>query len=294
MKIARISVGGEPRLAGIDQERVIDLSVTAPHLPKDVGELVRLGGHAIEEALAVAGTVGEAVTFSLEEVTFLPLATNPGKIICLGLNYHDHAAETNRDVPEFPIVFLRTMSSLIGHREPIIRPVCSTQLDYEGELAVIIGATCKHVKREAALSVVAGYTVFNDATIRDYQRRTPQWTVGKNFDGTGAIGPAFVPARMVPPGAAGLAIETRLNGTTVQKANTSDMIFDVAATVEILSQCMTIEVGDIIVMGTPGGVGAARKPPLFMKAGDVVEVEIESIGILQNSVRDEQVVAVSE
>jgi len=166
----------------------------------------------------------------------------------------------------------------------MILPACSEQLDYEAELAVIIGTRCKNVPAEKAQEVIAGYSCFNDGSIRDYQRKTAQWTVGKNFDATGAFGPFFVTAQELPPAAKGLRIQTRLNGVVMQDANTSDMLFPVEEAIAILSECMTLEPGDVIVTGTPAGVGAARKPPVWMKANDLVEVEIEGIGILSNTI----------
>jgi 2-keto-4-pentenoate hydratase/2-oxohepta-3-ene-1,7-dioic acid hydratase in catechol pathway len=176
----------------------------------------------------------------------------------------------------------------LAHGAPILRPRASTQLDYEAELVAVVGRTARHVGASDALSCIAGYSCFNDASVRDYQRKTSQWTIGKNFDRTGAFGPCFVTADALPPGAAGLAIRSRLNGRVMQNANTSDMIFGVAETVALLSECMTLEPGDLLVMGTPAGVGYARKPPVWMKDGDVIEIEIDGIGLLSNPVRDEE------
>ena len=216
----------------------------------------------------------------------LPLE-NPGKVVCLGLNYVDHAAEGGHARPTYPSFFLRTRTSLVPHGEAILRPRCSEQLDYEAELAVVIGRTAKHVARADALAYVAGYSCFNDGSVRAYQRKTSQWTIGKNFDCTGGFGPVFVTADELPPGAAGLAIGTRLNGQTMQSANTRDMIFGVAETIELLTECLTLEPGDVLVMGTPAGVGHARRPQVWMKPGDVVEVEIEGVGVLRNPIEDE-------
>ncbi len=182
----------------------------------------------------------------------------PGKVVCLGLNYAAHIAEGPSSRPDYPVVFLRALTSLIPAEAPLVRPLISDQLDYEGELAVVIGRAGRHVPKERALSIVAGYSVFNDGSIRDYQRRTPQWTVGKNFDATGAFGPEFVTADELPPGASGLRLQTRLNGEVVQNADTADMIFSVAETIALLSQVMTFLPGDVLVMGTPSGVGVAR------------------------------------
>jgi acylpyruvate hydrolase len=212
---------------------------------------------------------------------------SPGKVICVGLNYRDHASEAGFAAPEYPTLFARFASSLIDPCEPMVRPVVSEQLDYEGELVAIVGKSGRAINKAQALEYIAGYSIFNDGSIRDYQRRGPQWTLGKNFDGTGPFGPVFVSADVLPPGAQGLKIETKLNGTVMQSASTRDLIFDVATLVSEISAAMTLEPGDLIVTGTPSGVGAARKPPVFMKAGDVCEVEIERIGVLRSRVVDE-------
>jgi 2-keto-4-pentenoate hydratase/2-oxohepta-3-ene-1,7-dioic acid hydratase in catechol pathway len=219
-----------------------------------------------------------------EAVRFLPPLPSPGKIICVGLNYADHTAESSIQQPDFPTLFGRFSSSLIGHGAPIVRPNVSEALDYEGELVAVIGRGGRHIPESTALNHVAGYSIFNDGTVRDYQFRTPQWTMGKNFDSTGAFGPAFVTADELPSGARGLKLEARLNGTVMQRASTSDLIFDVATLVALISVGITLFPGDIIVTGTPSGVGAARKPPLYMKPGDVCEIEIEGLGVLRNPI----------
>lgn len=222
-----------------------------------------------------------------EAVSFLPPLSSPGKIICVGLNYADHTAESSIQQPDYPTLFGRFSSSLIGHGAPIVRPKVSGALDYEGELVAVIGRGGRHIPQSAALDHIAGYSIFNDGTIRDYQFRTPQWTMGKNFDGTGAFGPALVTADELPPGARGLTLETRLNGAVMQKTSTSHLIFDVATLVALISEGITLYPGDLIVTGTPSGVGAARKPPLYMKPGDVCEIEIEGLGVLRNPIVQE-------
>ncbi|MFT4439206.1 fumarylacetoacetate hydrolase family protein [Caballeronia sp. 15715] len=223
----------------------------------------------------------------MSSLDLLPPIPAPGKIFCLGVNYEDHASESGLTKPEFPVLFLRVPASLVAHGKAIEMPRVSASLDFEGELVAIIGRPGKHISVTDALSHVAGYSIFNDGSVRDYQFKTPQWTAGKNFDRTGAFGPEFVSADEVPPGASGLTIETRLNGVQVQYSNTSRMIFDVANTIAILSSMTTLEPGDVLVMGTPAGVGAARTPPLYMKEGDVVEVSIEALGTLSNFIRRE-------
>lgn len=249
-------------------------------------ELMGRGGSALAEAgKALAG--GREI--SVVDIDVLPPIPNPGKIVCVGLNYREHAAESNVVPPEHPTIFSRFSTSLIGHGAPIIRPRISSQLDYEGELVAVIGKTGKHISHECALDFVAGYSIFNDVSVRDIQLRTSQWTLGKNFDGTGAFGPYLVTANALPVGGRGLRLVTRLNGEVVQDASTNDLIFDIATLIAELSSAFTLEPGDIIVTGTPSGVGMARSPQKFMNAGDTCEVEIEGIGTLRNSIIDEAV-----
>ena len=252
--------------------------------PGPLHALIQHGSSALEAAMAV---LKNGPLIDLEKVELLPPLPNPGKIICVGLNYVDHSLESGFTVPDYPTIFTRFASSLIGSGASIIRPAVSTQLDYEGEMVAVIGAAGRHIAENRALDHVAGYSIFNDASVRDYQRKSPQWTIGKNFDSTGAFGPYFVTADEIPPGGKGLRIQTRLNGGTVQDASTDDMVFSVAQLISILSEAITLSPGDIIVSGTPAGVGMARKPPLFMKHGDICEVEIEGLGILRNTVEDE-------
>jgi 2-keto-4-pentenoate hydratase/2-oxohepta-3-ene-1,7-dioic acid hydratase in catechol pathway len=235
--------------------------------------------------LAVNASVhpaGEEVTLS--EVTLLVPVPRPGKIICIGLNYRAHAIEGGFAIPEYPAVFMRGPTSLVDPGADMIYPQVSDQLDYEAELAVVIGTTATNVDAANALDHVAGYSCFNDGSVRNYQRLSTQWTMGKNFDRTGGFGPELVTPDELPPGASGLRIVSRLNGDIMQDSNTSDMIFDVATLVATLSQAMTLEPGDVIATGTPSGVGYARKPPVFMRPGDVTEIEIEGIGTLRNGI----------
>src|SRR5260370_2523862 len=232
--------------------------------PGDLSTLLRRGPVAMEIA---RGILARGRSFDTANIEFLPPLLNSGKIICIGLNYVDHSLESGFKPPEYPEVFVRFNSSLIGHMAPIIRPALSVQLDYEGELAAIIGKAGRHIPKESALEHVAGYSLFNDASIRDYQLKASQWTVGKNFDATGAFGPAFITADELPPGCKGLHFETHLNEMVVQKATIDDLIFDVESLVSILSEVLTLAPGDVIITGTPGGVGLARKPPLWMKPG---------------------------
>jgi len=282
MKFASyLNSAGEPAFGVIEGERIREI---ASARARDLATFLSLPEDERQAVLEV-GRAKEGV--GLSSVSLLPVIPHPGKVICLGLNYTEHAKEGGFEVPSHPALFLRARSSLIAHGEPIIRPKVSEKLDYEAELAVVIGKRCRHVSKEAALDYVGGYTVFNDGSVRDYQRLTPQWTAGKNFDGTGALGPYLVTPDELPPGASGLRIESRLNGRVMQSSSTSDMIFDVGTTIEFLSAIMTLEPGDVIATGTPPGVGHARKPPVWMKDGDVCEIEVEGICILRNPIVDE-------
>ena len=223
----------------------------------------------------------------LNAVRILPPVPRPPKILCVGLNYDDHLEESGLKKPVYPEIFARFATSLIAHGDPIRQPRESATLDYEAELAVVIGRGGRRINRDKALDHVAGYSPFNDATIRDFQLRTPQWTMGKNFDATGAFGPWLVTPDALPPGARGLRIQGLLNGQVMQDSSTDRLIFDVATLIELISVAISLEAGDVIITGTPGGVGAARKPPIFMKPGDVFEVEIERLGVLSNYVQRE-------
>jgi len=272
---------GQSRFGFVDGDEAVALG-------PDAGSLVAFLAQPRETIAAALARAGDAgARQKLAETHFLPVVEKPGKIVCLGLNYAEHAREGGFAVPDYPALFLRVTSTLIGHGAAILRPSASEALDYEAELAVVIGRCGRHLRAADALEYVAGYTAFNDASVRDYQRRTAQWTPGKNFDATGALGPVLVTPDEVPPGGTNLHIECRLNGRIMQSSSTSDMIFDVPRTLEILSEIMTLEPGDVIATGTPPGVGHARKPPVWMRDGDVVEIEIEKIGVLRNPVRDE-------
>lgn len=247
--------------------------------PGDLDTLLRAG--KLQEAAALLSGARE---LDPARISYDLPFRKAGKILCVGLNYLDHATETKFEVPEFPTVFVRFNGNLVPHGKPIVRPRTSDMLDYEGELAAVIGKPGRAISPEHALGHVAGYCVFNDASVRDFQFKSPQWTIGKNFDNTGSLGPAFVTADELPVGAEKLAIETRVNGKTMQRATTSDLIFKVAELVSLLSIGMTLETGDIIVTGTPSGVGMARDPQVFLKPGDVCEVEVERVGLLRNHV----------
>jgi 2-keto-4-pentenoate hydratase/2-oxohepta-3-ene-1,7-dioic acid hydratase in catechol pathway len=260
------------------------LTVSDPRFPGNLDQLIGTSDAALRDAgpLLLKGKA-----FDPQAITILPPLSASAKVICIGLNYAAHTQEGGFQPQTYPAVFTRFNSSLIGHRAPLLRPRVSDKLDYEGEMVAVIGRGGRYITKDDALAHVIAYSVFNDGSIRDYQMKTAQWTVGKNFDGTGAFGPHLVTADELPAGATGLRLQTRLNGQIVQDASTADLIFDVATLVSTLSEAFTLQRGDIIVTGTPSGVGFARKPPLYMKAGDVCEIEIEGIGTLVNPVVDE-------
>lgn len=237
---------------------------------------------------SLAGAIATASKTPVASIVpALPVA-NPGTIICLGLNYVDHIKEGGYDVPDYPALFMRTKKSIMPAGAPMVRPVVSEKLDYEVELMVIIGKGGRHIAEEDALDHVFAYTVLNDGSVRDYQRKTHQWTPGKNFDNTGAIGPIAVTPDELPEGAVGLKIESRVGDEILQSANTSDMMWSVAKTIALISVYTTLEPGDYIAMGTPPGVGHAKTPPRWLRPGETVEVEIEGIGICANPVVDEK------
>ena len=267
MRLISFLQDGQPRHGMLDGEEVRPFApgATLQHA---------LAGQPSGAALPMAG------------LQLLPVIPQPGKIICIGLNYRDHAKEGGNPVPDYPAVFMRCTTSMVAHGQPILRPPASSKLDFEAELAVVIGRTATRVPAGVALDHVAGYACFNDGSVRDYQRKSTQWTMGKNFDQTGGFGPLLVTADELPAGARGLSVVSRVNGAVMQDGNTADMIFDVATLIEILSEVMTLEPGDVIATGTPAGVGYARTPPLFLQPGDVCEVTIGGIGTLSNPVQD--------
>ncbi|CAN1506351.1 MhpD 2-keto-4-pentenoate hydratase/2-oxohepta-3-ene-1,7-dioic acid hydratase (catechol pathway) [Burkholderiaceae bacterium] len=272
-------------LSAQNPNRYIPLSVSDPSIPSRMLELIEEDPQFSKVKKLIANP--QAVQRDLDEITFATLIDRPGKIICMGLNYADHAKEGGHARPDYPSFFMRGPSSLTAHQSPIIRPKVSTKLDYEAELAFVIGKQARHCTLENALERLAGYSIFNDGSVRDYQRKSTQWTIGKNFDQTGAFGPWLVTPDELPQGATGLQIQSRLNGQIMQNANTKDFLWGVAETIVLITECMTLEPGDVVITGTPAGVGYARTPPVFMKPGDICEVEIEGIGILSNTIADE-------
>lgn len=285
MQFLNFRQGHQQGLAVGDGKSFTGLFANDADFPGSLQSLVTQGPDAFKQA---ANALRKGTPIDLEKIDYLPPFDNPGRIFCIGLNYVDHSLESGFAVPTYPAIFSRFPSSMTGHGAPIVRPKVSTQLDYEGELVAVIGKAGRHIAKDQALAHVAGYSICNDASIRDYQFKSAQWTMGKNFDDSGPFGPFFVTSDELPPGAAGLKIQTRLNGVVVQDASTSSLIFDVATLVSLLSEAVCLQPGDVIVTGTPAGVGLARKPPLWMKHGDVCEVEIEGLGILRNPVVDEK------
>ena len=282
MRIINFEIGGSPGIAADEGSGWHGLTQRDGEFPGTLPELIAQGA----DLLRIGRKLGQSPAIDLNAVRLLPPVPVPPKILAVGLNYDDHLEESGLKKPDYPEIFARFATSLIAHQEPIRRPRESTALDYEAELAVVIGKPGRRIPQEQALDHVAGYSLFNDASLRDFQLRTPQWTMGKNFDGTGSFGPWLVTPDAVPPGASGLRIQGRLNGRVMQDSRTNLLIFGVATLIETLSVAMSLERGDVIITGTPGGVGAARKPPVFMKAGDVFEVEIEGLGVLTNPVQD--------
>jgi acylpyruvate hydrolase len=287
MRYSSLRTGAGDTLGVRRDDGLYDLRTVDPSLPDGVGALVAGGPDLMARAKKAADGATAAARLDDASVSYRPLIERPGKIICIGRNYAAHAREGGAEPLAYPDVFMRGANSLVAHGEPLIRPRCSDKFDYEGELVFVVGRRARHVSEADAYGVVAGYSVFNEGSIRDYQRKATQWTMGKNFDGTGGFGPDLVTPDELPDGGDGLRLTTVLNGETLQDGNTHDFIFPVAQVVAILTEAMTLEPGDVILTGTPSGVGYARNPPVFMKPGDIVEVTIEKVGTLRNTVKDE-------
>jgi acylpyruvate hydrolase len=281
MRIVHFEKGGALGIAADGGSGWHGLNERESGFPGNLPELIAQGA----DLLRTGRDLLAMQAIDLSAVRILPPVPKPPKILCVGLNYDDHLEESGLKKPVYPEIFARFATSLIAHGEPIRQPPESFTLDYEAELAVVIGRGGRRISRDRALDHVAGYSLFNDATIREFQLRTPQWTMGKNFDATGAFGPWLVTPDALPPGAHGLRIQGRLNGRVMQESSIDKLIFNVSALIEMISVAISLEPGDVIITGTPGGVGAARKPPVYMQPGDVFEVEIEGMGVLSNSVQ---------
>ncbi len=291
MKIVGFEANNKVRLGVVDGDNVIDIQAVDASVPSDLGDYLRANNGDLKPLAALAAKAPASARIPLAGLKFALPVARPGKIICLGLNYLDHVKEGPQkdNIPKFQSIFFRMLTSLTPHLTPLLRPKKSIQFDYEGELIVIIGKRAKHLTLENATDCIAGYSVGNEGSIREYQRHTTQWGMGKNFDKTGSVGPWIVSADELPKGGKGLKIETRLNGNMMQSSNTDLFMFPVAESLVYLTEGITLEPGDILFTGTPSGVGHARKPePVWMKQGDTVEVEIQGIGVLKNGIEDEK------
>ena len=279
MKLASFRIRGKETYGVITDDGVIDLAARSGDKYPDLKAF--LAGNALAQARSASNDA--RMDARLDEIEFLPVIPNPGKIVCIGHNYEEHRVETQREKTAHPSVFLRVAESQIGHEQPMILPRESTSLDYEGEIAIVIGRPGRRIPEANAWEHIAGYSCYNDGSVRDWQRHTTQWTAGKNFFATGAFGPWLVTADEIEPGAE-LELTTRLNGEVMQHATTEMLIFSIPELIAYCSTFTPLASGDVIVTGTPGGVGARRNPPVWMKLGDVVEVELSRVGVLRNTI----------
>jgi acylpyruvate hydrolase len=289
MKIVAFEGQGGPRLGVVEGDQVIDLQAADSKVPTDLGEYLAKHNGDTQPLAEIAKRAPANARKPLAGLVHALPVGKPGKIICLGLNYLEHVKEgSQRDnIPKFPTIFMRGLTSMVPHGQPIIRPKVSETLDYEAELILVVGKRAKHLAAANATSCIAGYSCGNEGSVREYQRKTTQWDMGKNFDRTGGFGPWLVTADELPDAAKGLKIESRLNGKVMQSDNTDNMMFPVVEMLVYITEGMTLEPGDVIFTGTPSGVGHARKPPAWMKNGDTCEVEIQGIGTLRNPIADE-------
>lgn len=290
MRFVTFLQNGRPSLGVLQlrdgQELIVDLNRAEPRLPSSMLEFLSAGERASTLAADALQRAPTTAMYRPEEVALRATIPNPSKIICIGLNYRDHAAETHQSVPEVPVIFTKYANTLIGPAEPILLPRVTQQVDYEAELAVVMGKRGRYIAETEAMDYVAGYSVFNDISARDYQMRTSQWTIGKTFDTFGPLGPALVTADEIADPHA-LAIRLSIDGEVLQDSNTRELIFSIPQLIAYLSSVMTLEPGDVIATGTPAGVGFTRQPPRFLRSGETVRVEIEGIGVLENPVKEE-------
>ena len=280
MKLATFRSAKGASYGAVTDKGIVDLGRRLGNRFPDLKALIAANGFA-----EAAKFLSEKADFRTEEIGWLPVIPNPDKIVCVGLNYQDHVVETGRDNTEQPAIFLRLAESQVGHLQPIIRPRESTHMDFEAEIAVIIGTPGRRISQADAWKHIAGYSCYNDGSVRDWQRHTIQWTAGKNFAHTGGFGPWMVTADEIPPNTK-MTLSCRLNGQQMQHATTEQMIFKIPKIIEYVSAWTTLLPGDVLVTGTPGGVGARRTPPVWMKPGDKVEIEIDKVGILENGIAD--------
>lgn len=280
MRLASFAVDGRDSYGVLDTDEVREPGADYRSRFADLRSVIAAGA---EQRLVDdnSGTVHD-----IADIRFLPLIPNPDKILCVGVNYRPHIEEMGRSVPDYPVVFVRFPGSLVAHGDAIIRPRVSEQLDFEGELAVVIGKRARHVARDDAFDVIAGYCCFMDGSVRDWQKHTMQFTAGKNFNGSGSAGPCLVTKDEIPDVSA-VNLTTRVNGDVMQRGRISELLFDIPALIEYCSTFTELLPGDLIATGTPGGVGAARTPPQWLADGDLVEVDISGVGVLRNKVRDE-------
>jgi len=290
MKIVSFESPTGLRLGVVEGDQVVDLQAADPKVPTDLGALLAGANGDLSGIKALAGRAPASARRPLKGLKYALPVGRPGKIICLGLNYLEHVKEgSQRDnIPKFPTIFMRCLTSMVAHESPIIRPRVSETLDYEAELMLIVGKPAKHLTMANATSCVAGYSCSNEGSVREFQRKTTQWDMGKNFDRTGGFGPWMVTADELPDAGKGLKIESRLNHKVMQSDNTDNMMFPIAETIAYVTQGLTLEPGDIVFTGTPSGVGHPRKPPIWMKPGDTCEIDIEGVGVLSNPIEDEK------
>jgi 2-keto-4-pentenoate hydratase/2-oxohepta-3-ene-1,7-dioic acid hydratase in catechol pathway len=282
MRLASFRTAAQGASYGLVTDKgIVDLRRYLGNQYPDLKSLIAGNGFA-----AAAKQLSSPADYQHTDITWLPVIPNPERIVCVGLNYEEHRVETGRDKTENPALFLRLPESQVGHRQPIVRPRESTHLDFEAEIAVIIGTGGRRISQKDSWNHVAGYSCYNDGSVRDWQRHTVQWTAGKNFARTGGFGPWMVTADDIAPGAV-LTLSCRLNGKEMQHATTEMMIFKIPRLIEYISTFTTLAPGDVIVTGTPGGVGARRTPPVWMKPGDTVEVEVDKVGILVNTIGED-------
>jgi 2-keto-4-pentenoate hydratase/2-oxohepta-3-ene-1,7-dioic acid hydratase in catechol pathway len=281
MKLCTFHRAGSLRVGVVLDDEVVDLAEAAPELPRELSELLAAGEGVLRAAAEAAARARNRLP--LESLRLAAPIPRPPKFLAIGLNYADHVAEAGLETPKFPTVFNKQSTCATGPRDPVHMPRVSSALDYEGELGFVIGRRCRHVPRDRAALVIAGYLVVNDVTVRDWQFRTPTWTMGKSFDTHGPLGPWLTTSDEIGD-PHGLRLRTWVNGELRQDSNTKQLIFDCFALVEHLSTAFTLEPGDVVSTGTPGGVGIAMKPPRLLRVGDVVKIEIDGLGALENRV----------
>jgi len=284
MKLATFTLSGHTRIGVVIDDRIVDLSVAAPGLPIEMCAFLAAGTNALDVARTAAESGDGRIP--LADVKLEAPVLRPPKILAVGLNYKDHIAETGMEVPKIPIIFNKQSTSVVGPGDPVHRPAESEMLDYEGEFGVVIGRRCRRVPKERAAEVIAGYTIVNDVSVRDWQLRVPTMTMGKSWDTHCPMGPYLITAdELSDPHK--LALRTEVNGEVRQKSNTAELLFNAFELIEHLSTAFTLEPGDLISTGTPGGVGVAMQPPQWMKSGDTVRVIIDELGVLENPIVDD-------